>query len=288
MALAAPRFQGDVAGRRAGRGADHRRRRRRARLLGLLRAPIAVAGSGFPNADQSNRREVGGQIDSASVAHLEVAWTHPATVVGSYGSYASTPVIVDGVVYSQDLASNVEAIDLGTGKVLWRKAYDAKDEGPNGVTVAGGRVYGATPTAAFALDQATGEQVWSTTLDTSPTAGIDMAPGYRDGIVYVSTVPTTARSQYTGPDVGVLWALDARTGRMLWSFRTIAAGARGGGSYGGGVWYPPAFDASGGMYLGVGNPTPFPAPSRLREDRAGPAPTSTATRSSSSTHASWC
>jgi glucose dehydrogenase len=227
------------------------------------------AGNGFPNVDQSNRRELAGQIDSGSVSRLEEAWAHPFTGQSAYGSFASTPVISDGVVYLQDLASNVEAIDLQTGKLLWRKEYDAKDEGPNGVTVAGGRVYGATPTNAFALEQSSGRQIWSTALTHSATAGIDMAPGYHQGIVYVSTVPVTATGQYLGPNVGVLWALDARTGRKLWTFDTIASSVAGGarrtgagrggdGGGGGGLWYTPAFDTSGSMYFGVGNPTPFP------------------------------
>jgi outer membrane protein assembly factor BamB len=213
---------------------------------------------GLPNVSAQNWRDVGGAIDAQSIGHLERSWSLPAAGASSYGSYATTPVIADGVVYVQDLASDVEAIDLSSGRVLWRKSYGDPDEGPNGVAVAEGRVYGATPTMAFALDSRTGRQLWSVTLNRSATAGIDMAPGYHDGIVYVSTVPVTATTQYTGQDVGVLWALDARTGRKLWSFRTIAAGSKGGGASGGGSWYAPAFDSSGSMYVGIGNPAPFP------------------------------
>ena len=50
-------------------------------------------------------------------------------------------------------------------------------------------MYGATTTAAFALDEKTGEQIWSVTLVRNEHEGIDMAPGYHDGVVYVSTVP---------------------------------------------------------------------------------------------------
>ena len=74
---------------------------------------------------------------------------------------------------------------MKTGKVIWTKNYESPDQGPNGLVVAGGRVYGATATAAFALDEKTGRQLWSVTLVRNEHEGIDMAPGYHDGIVYV-------------------------------------------------------------------------------------------------------
>ena len=46
------------------------------------------------------------------------------------GAYAMTPVIVNGVVYVQDLESNVMAISLATGKVLWTHDYNSPDGGP--------------------------------------------------------------------------------------------------------------------------------------------------------------
>src|SRR5690606_7822342 len=162
-----------------------------------------------------------------------------------YGSYAATPVIDRGVIYSQDLASNVEAIDLKTGKTLWRTAYDLPSAGPNGLTVAAGRVYAATPDAAFALDQRTGKELWSVTLANGESSGSDMAPGYHDGLVYVSTVPVTPEtSDYSPTDAGVLYALDAKTGKQRWSFNTIKAEGKGkkARGAGGGLWYTPSFD----------------------------------------------
>ena len=65
-------------------------------------------------------------------------------------------MIVNGVVYVQDLQSNVMAISLATGKVLWTHTYNSPNGGPDGVNVAGGVVYAATNHAAVALDAATG------------------------------------------------------------------------------------------------------------------------------------
>jgi outer membrane protein assembly factor BamB len=233
-------------------------------------------GSGYPGIDSANTRHVGGPIDSDSVSNLAVAWTLPLSAEGSYGSYASAPVISKGVIYSQDLESNVQAINLESGEVLWTKSYGAPSHGPNGVVVADGRVYGATPTEAFALDQETGEQVWSVTLARNASEGIDMAPGYRDGLVYVSTVPVTATTDYEGGGVGILWALDGKTGKKVWKFNTVPtdlwSAKHAGINAGGGLWYQPTFDDQGSMYFGVGNPGPIPGTEELPWGKSRPGP----------------
>jgi glucose dehydrogenase len=223
---------------------------------------VKLNGSGYPGVDQANTRNVGGPIDSGTVNNLEVAWTLPLTAKGAYGSYASAPVISKGVIYSQDLASNVQAIDLESGNVIWTKKYEAPSHGPNGIVVADGRVYGATPTEAFALDQETGKQLWSVGLTRNASEGIDMAPGYNEGLVYVSTAPVTATADYEGGGVGILWALDAKTGKKVWHFNTVPndlwSAKYKGINAGGGLWYAPSFDGKGSMYFGVGNPAPIP------------------------------
>jgi outer membrane protein assembly factor BamB len=220
----------------------------------------SLTGSGYPGVDTANTRHVDGQINSSNVTSLEEAWTAPLHGTSNFGSYASTPVIDKGVIYSQDLSSNVEALDLASGEGLWVKSYEQPDVGPNGIVVGDGKVFGATPTAAFALDQKSGEELWSVELTRNSREGIDMAPGYQDGIVYVSTVPLNTSSRYEGGAVGILWALDAKTGKKLWEFDTIPKNLWGKPKInsGGGLWYAPAFDGKGGMYFGVGNPAPYP------------------------------
>lgn len=219
-----------------------------------------LTGSGYPNFDTSNTRRTSGPIDRADVSKLATAWSMPLTARSAYGSYSASPIVSGGVIYSQDLASNVQAIDLKTGQVVWTKSFSSPDQGPNGIVVQGGRVFGATATAAFALDQKTGRELWSATLARNAHEGIDMAPGYHDGIVYVSTVPGNNSKFYGAEGVGILWALDASTGRRLWHFDTVPQNLWGnpGVNAGGGLWYTPAFDEHGSMYFGVGNPAPFP------------------------------
>lgn len=217
-------------------------------------------GDGYPGVDVSNTRFVGGPINRGNAAKLQEAWALPLTAQSSYGSISSTPVVTGGVIYAQDLASNVMAIDLESGDVLWRKNYEEPDQGPNGVVVAGGSVFGATGSFAFGLDQETGKELWQTPLIRNQGEAIDIAPGYHEGLVYVSTVPTTVESTYPGGGVGILWALDAKTGKKVWSFNTVPSSLWGDKKVnsGGGLWYPPSFDAKGFMYFGTGNPAPFP------------------------------
>jgi len=230
-------------------------------------APAAEAA--YPNVDPSNTRRLGGAIDAASVSRLQVAWSLPIKGKAQFGAEWSTPVIANGVAYAQDSSSNVQAVELASGKVLWERQYNSPVEGPNGVTVSGDRVYGATAENAFALDRASGEEVWSVPL-TGRGETIDMAPGYRDGLVYLSTLP----SALEGGEVGTLWALDAKTGKKVWSFATVPRTLWGRPelNYGGGAWQAPAFDDEGSMYFGVANPGPLAGTDRYPWGKSRPGP----------------
>jgi len=229
-------------------------------------APAATgrpaAGWTQPDADLASTRYVTSAITSANVSKLGVAWTMPLTMNTTTshtdGAYAATPVIVNGVVYVQDLDSNVYAISLATGKVLWTHDYDSANGGPDGVNVAGGVVYAATATSAVALDAATGAQLWSRTLIGNDHEGIAMAPGFDNGTVYVSTVPANVTAVYGAGGQGILWALNAKTGAPEWSWNQDQnLWGNPGVNSGAGLWYTPSFDAQGNIYLGIANPAPI-------------------------------
>jgi alcohol dehydrogenase (cytochrome c) len=215
-----------------------------------------LTGDGQPNIDLAGNREAKSEINSGNVSQLKEAWSMPIEGQGIYGSYASTPVIVNGVIYSQDLESNVSAIDLEGGDVLWETKLESPSHGPNGLAVAEGRVYGTTNGGAFALDQKTGKELWTVQLG----GPVDMAPGVNKGKVYVSTVPENTSAEYEAGAVGTLWALDGKTGKKLWQFDTVPKDLWGEANVnsGGGLWYPPSFDGKGNVYAGTGNPAPLP------------------------------
>jgi outer membrane protein assembly factor BamB len=216
-----------------------------------------------PNADLANTRRLDSRIDASNVASLRVAWTVPLR-----GTYAATPIVADGVAYTEDLMSNIYAIDLASGRLRWRRDYKVADTGPNGVNVADGRVFAIGPGAAIALDAATGRQLWVTTLLRAPGELIVMTPGYHDGLVYVSTVPSA------GENISTLWALDERTGRKVWSWEQVPRSLWGDPAVngGGGMWHPPAFDDEGGMYIAIANPVPFPGTEEQPWGRSRPGP----------------
>jgi alcohol dehydrogenase (cytochrome c) len=223
--------------------------------------PAVAAGWARPGGNQQNTRDVAGPINSSNVSKLGVAWTVPLRIpiTRTDGAYATTPVVVNGVVYVQDLESNVMAISLATGRVLWRHTYSSPNGGPDGVNVARGVVYAATNSAAVALSAATGRQLWSRTLIRNDHEGIAMAPGYDRGTVYVSTVPANATvGQYLPNAKGTLWALNAATGAPEWSWDEVQnLWGHPDINSGGGQWYSPSFDSQGNIYVGVGNPGPI-------------------------------
>jgi alcohol dehydrogenase (cytochrome c) len=228
-------------------------------------APAAAPGWTLPGGNLQNTRDVASPITSSNVSTLGVAWCVPIESTGANAAadlpdgYATTPVVVNGVVYTQDLESNVMAIRLATGKLLWTHDYNSPNGGPDGVNVVSGTVYAATNHAAVALQAATGRQLWSRTLIGNDLEGIDMAPGYNDGTVYVSTVPVNpAKGQYLGGAKATLWALNAATGAPEWSWGEVQnLWGNPGINSGGGLWDPPSFDSQGNIYIGIANPGPI-------------------------------
>jgi alcohol dehydrogenase (cytochrome c) len=227
--------------------------------------PAVAAGWTLPGGNLANTRDVTSAITSSNVSTLGVAWCVPIESSGATGAaglangYATTPVVVNGVVYTQDQESNVMAIRLATGKVLWTHNYNSLNGGPDGVTVAGRTVYAATNNAAVALNAATGRQRWSRTLIGNDHEGIDMAPGYHDGTVYVSTVPVNPTvGEYLGGATSTLWALNAATGAPEWSWDEVQnLWGNPAVNSGGGLWDPPSFDSQGNLYIGIANPGPI-------------------------------
>ena len=123
----------------------------------------------YSNADLANTRDAtGSTISSANVSRLAQAWAfkltgQAAVGVRPYGSLTANPIVQNGVVYLQDLDSNVYALALATGKLQWEYQCNQPEKsgpGPNGVAVAGGKVYGSALTVAFALSATTGRTVW--------------------------------------------------------------------------------------------------------------------------------
>ena len=228
-----------------------------------FRGAAAPAGTwAYPNGDLDNTRDAtGSTITAANVSGLKEAWSFTlagtaATSVHGVGSLSAAPVVVNGTVYLQDLYANVYAISLATGKLDWEYQANLAEKsgpGPDGVAVAGGVVYGDTSTAAFALNAATGKTIWTDSdLLNSGQGSFEIQPQAVGGRVYL------ASAYGSGPGGGVLLALDAATGKKLWSFNTVTGGQGAGvaalGLGSGGAWETPLVGTDGSVTFGVGNP----------------------------------
>src|SRR6185437_3151546 len=119
-----------------------------------------------------------------------------------------------------------------------------------------------TENKLFALDPSTGKQAWiSRQLTTSKTEGIDMTPQLYGDKVLISTIPGSSTSFYAGNAYGKVYALDAKTGKVVWMFSTVKGGQVLWGNAkvnsGGGLWYPPSVDSQGRVYISAANPAPL-------------------------------
>jgi alcohol dehydrogenase (cytochrome c) len=218
----------------------------------------------YPNADLANTRVApGSQIDAANVGTLREAWSYTlsgtaAAGVEGAGAFTAIPVVTGGVVYMQDQDANVYALSLATGKLLWEYEVNVPEKtgpGPDGVAVAGGVVYGDTSTTVFALNARTGKTIWvDSDLLSAGQGSFEIQPQVAGGRVYISS------AYGSGPGGGVLMALDAATGRQLWSFNTTIGPEPGVTALGvgsGGAWEPPLVGDDGSVTFGIGNPYQF-------------------------------
>ena len=129
---------------------------------------------------------------------------------------------------------------------------EASGPGPDGVAVAGGTVYGDTSTSVFALSAATGKTTWvDRHLLHKGQGAFEIQPQVADGRVYL------ASAYGSGPGGGVLMALNAANGRLLWEFNTVIGPAQGVQALGlgsGGAWETPLVGSDGSVTFGTGNP----------------------------------
>jgi len=160
-------------------------------------------------------------LNTTNVAALKVLWS---TTDGSFSLTA--PADVNGVVYS-----GANAYEAATGKLLWATdsfgispavskgtvyidtfnglcAYAAADgtnlwcagvnylpDAPSGAAVVDGIAYfGSAVGRVFAIDAATGEQLWSAPISADNSAS---SPAVANGVVYIGS--THARAKRCGP-----------------------------------------------------------------------------------------
>jgi alcohol dehydrogenase (cytochrome c) len=208
------------------------------------------------------------QLTPANAAGMKTIWTYQAH---DAGRFETTPLVFDGVMYITEPPTVVTALDLRTGRPLWRweraLPRDLQTIGfgrvNRGVAALGDMIYVGTLDAHLvALDAKSGAVRWdSEVADYKSGHCVTVAPLAIDGKIITGIAGGEAGIR------GFIDAYDAKTGKRLWRFWTIPGpGEPGFDSWkaadswktgGGSTWATGSYDpVEKTVYWGVGNPGP--------------------------------
>ncbi len=234
-------------------------------------------------------------IDRSNVSRLGVAWFWSGAGFGPAPEMRNitTPLMVDGVLYATaGITRNVVALDAASGETLWMwRPQELSARFENAPRKGAGRgvsywtdgkvarVFTVTPGFSLvALDARTGRQVSSfgtngevdllkglrnAPKNALPDVGSQSPPLVVGNVVIVGPAHLVSFRPQTAANVkGDVRGFDARTGKLLWTFRTIPqkgdpgydTWAKGAAelSGNGGVWAPMSADIeTGSIFLPV-------------------------------------
>jgi alcohol dehydrogenase (cytochrome c) len=169
------------------------------------------------------------QITAQNVGDLRLVWSwamQDGVVLGNQPA----PIVHNGVLYVNNNGGVLQAIDAKTGQLIWENRYGTNPGWPamRGITIYGDNVFVTTNQAhLMAFDARNGKVVWDTTIgdrskgNYSTTSGPLAVKGkliqglggcgtFRDEKCFIS-------------------AYDARSGKELWRFKTVAVDGEPGG-----------------------------------------------------------
>jgi polyvinyl alcohol dehydrogenase (cytochrome) len=196
---------------------------------------------------------------------------------GRHPAFAQ-PAVAGGRLFVGSAVRQVYSLNASTGCIYW--AYDADFPVRTAISVGqagnGWAVYfGDQHGNAYAVDAATGKEIWKTRVEEHPAAVITGAPTLYNGRLYVpmSSMDEFLSTQQTYECCkfrGSISALDAATGKTIWKTYTIAeepkalkkskAGVQMWGPSGAGVWSSPTIDAKRhAVYVTTGDSYSDPA-----------------------------
>jgi polyvinyl alcohol dehydrogenase (cytochrome) len=245
--------------------------------LGNITAKPSWNGWGAGLANARFQEASAAQLDPEQVPKLKLKWAFGFP--GAKAVYGQ-PTVVAGRVFLGVDTAYVYSIDAATGCVYWsyHAAAPVRSALSIGPAQASGRYlayFGDLKGNVYAVDAATGEQVWKINLDKHPVARITGAPQIYQNRLYV---PVASFEEVSAADPtyqcctfrGSVAALDAQTGRQIWKSYIIpeankptgknAKGVQQFGPAGGGVWSSPTLDPKRhALYVGTGDAYTAPA-----------------------------
>ncbi len=215
------------------------------------------------------------EINKQTVKRLVPVWN--LSLDNNWGEQAQ-PIVYNGVMYVTNARATV-AIDVATGKQIWKQALDWPPETPRvvccgvsnkGAAIYNGKVFRTTLDArVIAYDAKDGKELWkSKAAEWKEGFSLTVAPLIANGVLVTGI---------SGAEFGIRGFIDGwdpETGKHLWRRYTIPArGEKGNDTWpqnnnaweigGGSSWitgsYDPELDL---MYWGIGNPAPWASQSR--------------------------
>jgi PQQ-dependent dehydrogenase (methanol/ethanol family) len=206
------------------------------------------------------------QVTLDNVKNLQVRW---AVQMPGDTILETTPLVIDGIMYTAGMPGQVFALDARTGMEIWKYQRPQKklntfesNRYNRGVAVLGNRVFfGTLDAALIALDARTGRPLWEVQVaDTMEGYSITVAPLVVKDKIIVGVA---------GGEHGIrgfVDAYDAATGKRAWRFNTVP----GPGEFGHETWKGDSWKLGGAptwltgsydaeldtIYWATGNPGP--------------------------------
>ena len=256
---------------------------------GLCTAGASFAGLGSgprwngwgPDVRNTRFQADAGGITADNVGALKLKWAYG---VPDVTQSRSQPAIVGGWLFMASQSGMIYALDPQSGCTHWtfnaqagvRTAISVGRVGPANAPTGYAIYFADAQARAYALDAATGRELWSRRVDDHPAARATGAPTLHDGRLYVVTSGVSEETAASMPDYecckfrGSLTSLDATTGAVVWKTYTVGEPKRRGtsasgkplwGPAGAPIWSAPTVDAKRGLiYAATGNAYADPAP----------------------------
>src|ERR1700704_336820 len=164
------------------------------------------------------------QVNTRTVKRLVPVWN--LSLDNNWGEQAQ-PIVYDGVMYVTNARATV-AIDVATGKQLWKQTLEWPPETPRvvccgvsnkGAAIYNGKVYRTTLDAhVVAYDAKSGKEIWkSKAAEWKDGFSLTVAPLIANGVLITGI---------SGAEFGVRGFIDGwdpETGKQLWRHYTIPA-----------------------------------------------------------------
>ncbi len=207
------------------------------------------------------------QINKDNVSELKLDW---AWGMSPGGRTQETPVVHDGIMYVQNSSHLIQALDAGTGDLIWEYEHDlpddARTQGVRSKAIYGDNLIIATrDTRLLSINAKTGQLNWNKQVANYKVGySFSSGPIVANGVI-VQGMTGCSKAQ---PGGCFITGHSVDTGEELWRVHTIARGDTPEGNswngvplefrHGGSAWISGSYDPDTNLILiGTGQPYPW-------------------------------